>query len=214
MSVETVLFLIPIIFFSVVLHEIAHGYVALRLGDPTASRMGRLTLNPIPHIDPFGTVLLPFLLIVLGSKVLFAWAKPVPVNPAYFRNPRQGMVYVALAGPATNFVLAILFAGISRVGVGMLPNFVLQAFLIGVVVNVVLMTFNLVPVPPLDGSKVVARFLKGEAYRAYMQFERFGILIVVLLLYAGVFSKILIPVLGFALKVFGLEKVFLEYMLQ
>jgi Zn-dependent protease len=199
-------FVIPIIFFSVVLHEIAHGYVALRLGDETAARMGRLSLNPVVHVDPLGTVIVPVLLIVLKSPVLFAWAKPVPVDPRYFKKPKEGMVWVSLAGPATNLALAVVLSVLFHVlrAAGLLPVFLGDALRLGIILNLVLMTFNLIPIPPLDGSKVLAYFLKGEAYTTYMEIERYGMIIIVIMLYSGAISGIMTPVLSFALHILGI----------
>ncbi len=136
-----------IVFFSVVCHEVSHGYVAYRLGDPTAWRMGRLTFNPLVHIDLFGTIILPGLLLLSGSRFLFAWAKPVPVNPQYFRDRKNGMMLVAMAGPATNLAIALLLTGVLHTAGGSFHHFHRCAGL-GRLINIVLMVFNLIPVPP------------------------------------------------------------------
>lgn len=197
---------IILVFFSVICHEIAHGYTAYRLGDPTAYRMGRLTFNPLPHIDIFGTIILPILLTVIGSSVLLAWAKPVPVDPRYFRRPRTGMMWVSIAGPGTNFVLAAIFAAAAHLASGFAPGFVLKSFASVALINVVLTVFNLFPVPPLDGSRIVARFLKGGVLLRYLSLEPFGMFIVFGLLYLGVFSRIAIPALDLAVRVLDLGR--------
>ncbi len=199
MGIETP-FIIIIVFFSVVCHEIAHGYVALKLGDPTAYKMGRLTFNPVPHIDLVGTILLPAFFLISNSPIMLAWAKPVPVNPGFFRNPKTGMMWVAIAGPATNFAIAIVLTLFLHLASGILPSILVHSLAMGALMNIVLMVFNLMPIPPLDGSRIVARFLNGKALHNYRKLERFGIFIVFGLLYLGVISSILYPALNFAVR--------------
>src|SRR3989344_200205 len=161
-------FLIPlvILIFSAVLHEIMHGAVADKLGDPTARIMGRLTVNPIPHLDPLMSVLLPALLVFSGSPVIFGAAKPVPVNPIHFKDPKKDMALVALAGPLTNIALALISAQIIRFlpsGAEPLWGGALSSFLFLVVIyNLMLAIINLIPIPPLDGSKVLAAILPDD----------------------------------------------------
>ena len=205
-------FLLVIIFFSVVCHEIAHGLVAYRLGDPTAYRAGRLTFNPVPHIDIFGTVILPLFLVMSGSSFIFAWAKPVPVNASYFRNPREGMMYVAMAGPGTNLALALLLSIAAHLGASVLPHWLLGTLAMAALINIVLMVFNLIPIPPLDGSRIVARFLTGRTLWNYMKLERYGLFIVFGLLFLGVLSSIIRPAFLVAAEVLDL-KTFLFYIL-
>lgn len=205
MNLETPIVLL-VVFFSVVCHEIAHGLVAYRLGDPTAYRMGRLTFNPLSHIDIFGTVLLPLLLVAAGSRILFAWAKPVPVNPAYFRDPSRGMMWVAASGPATNLALALVFTLLLHLAGSMMPRWMLHVLAWGALINVVLMVFNLLPIPPLDGSRIVARFLRGEALLRYVSLERYGLFIVFGLLYLGVISKLLQPAVAAAIDLLHLGR--------
>jgi Zn-dependent protease len=193
-------FVIVFVFFSVVCHEIAHGYVALKLGDPTAYKMGRLTFNPLPHIDPIGTILLPALFLISNSPIMLAWAKPVPVNPGFFRNPKTGMMWVAIAGPATNFAIAIVLTLFLHLAGGILPSILVHSLAMAALMNIVLMVFNLLPIPPLDGSRIVARFLKGQALHNYRKLERFGLFIVFGMLYLGVISSILYPALNFAIR--------------
>ena len=175
---------------AIVLHEVAHGYVSYRLGDPTAKSRGRLSLNPIKHMDPFGTVLLPLMLWAAGLPI-FGYAKPVPINPGYYRDYRKGMVLTGLAGPATNLTLALLAglavraisAGVSIVsgaaGETVLTGaaWVAFAFYFFAQINLVLMFFNLIPIPPLDGSRVLPLFLSDAALAKYHQFERYGIMV-------------------------------------
>ena len=166
MSLEMPLVLV-MVFFSVVCHEIAHGYTAYKLGDPTAWRMGRLSFNPLVHIDPFGTIILPAILMLSGSRFLFAWAKPVPVDPRYFKDPRKGMMFVAMAGPLANLAIAIILSAVLHLLGGILPGFLSRAIAWASLINAVLMVFNLFPIPPLDGSRIVTRFLKGKALWQY-----------------------------------------------
>lgn len=199
MGIETP-FIIVLVFFSVVCHEIAHGYVALKLGDPTAYRAGRLTFNPVSHIDPVGTILLPALFLITNSPIMLAWAKPVPVNPGFFRNPKSGMMWVAIAGPATNFTIAIVLTLFLHLTAGALPMVLVHSLAMAALMNIVLMVFNLIPIPPLDGSRILAKFLKGQALYNYRKLERFGLLIVFGLLWLGVLSSILYPALNFAIR--------------
>lgn len=172
-----------VLFFSVIIHEVSHGYAALRNGDDTARIMGRLTLSPLPHIDPFGTVILPLILVFIGSPFLFGWAKPVPINPHRFHDYRKGMLEVGASGPLSNIMLALIFSLLFRVispgastGVGLL-------LLYGVFINYLLALFNLIPVPPLDGSRIVGSLLSFESQNSYFRLERYGIFIVFGLLF-------------------------------
>lgn len=195
---------------AVVFHEYAHGRVAYWLGDPTARDVRRLTLNPLAHVDLFGTVLLPltlaFIGFITGTRVpIFGYAKPVPINPAYFRHPYQGMMLVALAGPATNILLAALGTGLWHSLPEIAPSDgVLRAALevsatflfYFVVINVVLAAFNLMPVPPLDGSRVLLYLLPPGGKHLLHMLEPFGFVLIFALLYMGALEKIIMPIVA------------------
>lgn len=207
-----VLVLAPPLLVAVILHEVAHGWVAERLGDPTARALGRITLNPIKHIDPVMTLLLPGLLILSGSPIIFGGAKPVPINPGYFKNPRKGMVWVALAGPAVNIVLAsicyLLVMALDKMNADVVNHsaivLLVGAWLIyGVVINLVLALFNLFPVPPLDGGRIAVGLLPLSMARSLAKLERWGLLIVFLLLYSGVIDAYLGPIIKYVITRLG-----------
>ena len=178
------LFQIIVLIFSAVIHEYMHGWMADRLGDPTARNAGRLTLNPIAHLEWFGSLLLPGMMLFAGMPFVFGWAKPVPYNPYNLRDRRWGDAKVALAGPAANFVVALVFALLLR----FLP-FISLTFsgLIALIVyiNLILMVFNLLPIPPLDGSKILASFLSPAWREKYLSLERFGFILVILFAWLG-----------------------------
>jgi Zn-dependent protease len=198
------LYIIPILLFSVVVHEVMHGYVALKCGDPTAKYMGRLTLNPIPHIDLFGSILVPLFSILVAGRVFIAWAKPVPVNPLNFRNYKRDSVLVSAVGPISNlflalccalFVIALLnlgnfFDSFNSELVKFAYEFLLKMFYGGIYLNIVLGVFNLIPVPPLDGSHVLASILPDRLGESYRQIGFFGIFIVIFLMRVPIFSNI------------------------
>jgi len=186
-AVDVALFL-AVLLPSIILHEVAHGYVAERFGDDTARRAGRLTLNPVPHIDPFGSVLLPAMLALAGANV-FGWAKPVPVNPSRFARPTGQMALVALAGPGTNLALAAV-AGVlgpfvdTGGGIGITTNALWGRLVFAfVLVNVALAIFNLLPIPPLDGSKLVPLVLSERGRIRFYQFSQYGFLVLFVLLF-------------------------------
>jgi Zn-dependent protease len=198
------LYIIPILLFSVVVHEVMHGYVALKCGDPTAKYMGRLTLNPIPHIDLFGSILVPLFSILVAGRVFIAWAKPVPINPLNFRNYKRDSVLVSAVGPISNlflalccalFVIALLnlgnfFDSFNSELVKFAYEFLLKMFYGGIYLNIVLGVFNLIPVPPLDGSHVLASILPDRLGESYRQIGFFGIFIVIFLMRVPIFSNI------------------------
>jgi len=191
-----------IFFFSVILHECAHGWVAYRLGDPTAKEHGRLTLNPIKHVDFLGTIILPLMLVVIGSPVILGWAKPVPVNFARLRNPKRDMMLVGLSGPMTNIFLAIILSIILKSNIFPVAISVLQ---MGILVNLVLAIFNLIPIPPLDGSRFVMGLLPARYAYFYAKLERYGIVIVFLLLYFGVLSRLVWPIVVQLARYLGVQ---------
>lgn len=169
------IFIIIILILSIVIHEVSHGYVAQMLGDPTARLAGRLTLNPIPHIDPLGSVIIPAILVLTGANILFGWAKPVPYNPYNLRNQKWGEAIVAIAGPLTNLSIAIVFGLLIRFGIlfdyfSVASPFVELASFV-VYINILLAIFNLIPIPPLDGSKVLASILPPHLHQKYMDFQ-------------------------------------------
>ena len=188
-----------IVFFSIVLHEISHGAVAYSFGDPTAKERGRLTLNPFSHIDWVGTVALPAALYLLGSGVVFGWAKPVPFDPRYFKHRTLGTLAVALAGPLTNFFLALLFAFLLK-AIGADQSSATKVLELGLGINFFLALFNLLPIPPLDGSKIVGALLPRTLQPYFFSVERAGIIIIVALLFSGVLSKVLSPVYTYGLR--------------
>jgi Zn-dependent protease len=200
-----------ILIFSVVIHEVAHGSVAYALGDPTAQKLGRLTLNPIPHIDPFGSVILPLLQLISLQGVFFAWAKPVPYNPYNLRNQRWGPVLVGLAGPLSNLLVAAVFGlffrfyMLSNIGVegilGETNAFASIVFLI-IFINLSLAIFNLLPIPPLDGSHLFLSLLPYQWYNVRYQIERYGfvILIAILFLLPNLISLIISPAIAFLVR--------------
>ncbi|QLA15429.1 site-2 protease family protein [Desulfolutivibrio sulfoxidireducens] len=194
---EIALLAVPLLV-AVTFHEVAHGYVAYLLGDPTAKAAGRLTLNPLKHLDPLGV--LAFLL-----TRMIGWAKPVPVDARYFKNPARGMVLVAVAGPAMNFLLAMAFSVLFRLigglavaapqgsAMAMVWEPLAYMCLAGVTVNLAIGLFNLLPIPPLDGSRIVAGLLPPRAAYGYLRYERYGFFLVILLAVTGILGKLLIP---------------------
>ena len=189
----TVAIMAPPILFSIILHEIAHGLVAKQLGDDTASRAGRLTLNPIPHIDPFGSIILPLILVLSGSKFVFGWAKPVPVRFGNLRQPKRDMVAVALAGPGTNLILAVISTYLAFEFARLDMQVLKQMALVGLQINVVLAVFNMVPILPLDGGRVLFGLLPMPAAQQFARLERYGMLILVVLLFSGVLNQVIEP---------------------
>jgi Zn-dependent protease len=174
------LFLVPVLLVSMMFHELAHGYVAYRLGDPTAKNRGRLSLNPIRHLDPIGTAM--FIITYLFSGFVFGWAKPIPVSPYYFKNRQRGMAIVGAAGPITNFVLAIVFGLVLNWIQPEVGSRLFTVLFLLFQINVVLGLFNLIPVPPLDGSRVLGAFVPREAYEKWVAVDRYGMFVVLILI--------------------------------
>ncbi len=204
---------VPILF-AIVLHEVAHGYAAYKLGDPTAKMLGRLSLNPIPHIDPFGTILMPILLYIFtNGQFVIGYAKPVPINPANFKNPQRDMAISAAFGPITNLMLATIsflilkyvlltLSGLtsSEFAANILKPLVLM-FTASVTINVILATFNMLPIPPLDGGRVLMGFLPYRQAAVFSKIEPYGFLIVILLVATGISSYIILPIARFILAI-------------
>jgi len=202
------------ILIAIVFHELSHGFVANRLGDPTAKMMGRLTLNPIAHIDPIGTILMPLMLIVLtNGQFVFGYAKPVPINPMNFKNPRRDMAISAAAGPVMNILLSIGSVLIIRfiiIPLSMiLPESVsspvlsplLMIFQSSVVINVILAVFNMIPIPPLDGGRVLTGFLPYKQAASFSRIEPFGFIIVILLIVTGIANYFVMPLVNLILGI-------------
>lgn len=197
------LFSIVILILSVIIHEISHGYAALSQGDETAKYAGRLTLNPLPHIDIIGSIILPLIMIVgTSGAMVFGWAKPVPYNPYNLRNKRWGELFVAAAGPLSNFLLAFIFGLVIRFSEALqLSQSVIELSFVIVIVNIVLAVFNLVPIPPLDGSKILFSLLsplKAQKFREFL--ERYSFVLILLLLF--VFWRLLEPIIFSLVKLF------------
>ncbi len=188
------IYALPVIF-AITVHEAAHGYVARYFGDMTAHLQGRISLNPIRHIDPLGTILIPALTLAAGG-ILFGWAKPVPVDFSRLRNPKRDMLWVAAAGPAANLIMAIMWALAYKFSVDFPPaiaiplQYMAQA---GIMINVVLMVLNLLPLPPLDGGRIAVSLLPQRLADRYARVEQYGFIILLVLLFTGILSKILYP---------------------
>lgn len=196
MSAEFIAISIVLLLFSVILHEVAHGFAALKFGDTTAQRAGRLTLNPIPHIDPFGTILLPLLLFISNSPILVGWAKPVPINPLNFSNIKKGELIVSLAGVGANYSLAILGA----IFIHILSLFYAQQFIMDLLgylikINLVLTVFNLLPIPPLDGSKVIVSQLSLTSAREFLKLEKYSLIFFLMLFFIRIGNSSLFDII-------------------
>ncbi|MCK5831645.1 MAG: site-2 protease family protein [Methylococcales bacterium] len=189
-----VVWILPVIF-AITVHEVAHGWVAKKKGDNTAFMLGRLTLNPIKHIDLIGTILIPGLLIITGTGIIFGWAKPVPVDTRRFKNPKKDMALVALAGPVSNLLMAAGWALVARIGIMMEAEMVslplIYSGIAGISINLVLALINMIPIPPLDGSRIVTGILPNKWAWRYNQLERFGFIFLVILLSTNSLSYIL-----------------------
>lgn len=197
---EIMVLALPILF-AVTVHEVAHGWVASQLGDKTALMLGRITLNPLKHIDLLGTIIIPLCCLLFGN-VIFGWAKPVPVDWRNLRNPRRDTILVAIAGPLSNFLMALIWAAIAKIGeIIFHQGFSHAVFLVyvgqtGITINLLLMILNLIPIPPLDGSRVVSNLLPPNAAMAYDAIEPYGFLILAILIFSNILSGVLLPPLG------------------
>ncbi len=197
------IFALPVIF-AITLHEAAHGYVARFFGDMTAALQGRITANPLKHIDPIGTLLVPLVILMAsklfgGSAILFGWAKPVPVNFANLRRPKKDMLWVAAAGPGINFLMGVFWALMIQMGVVLANGFSTPLMLMGaagVFINVILMALNLLPLPPLDGGRIAVSLLPHKAAYTYSKIEPYGFFILLGLLFTGVLNIILWPLIS------------------
>ncbi|MDF1588653.1 MAG: site-2 protease family protein [Gammaproteobacteria bacterium] len=201
---KIIIWAIPVIF-AITAHEVAHGWVALKLGDRTAQMMGRLTLNPIKHIDPIGTLLIPGLLLMVGGFI-FGYAKPVPVTYQNLRRPKSDMAWVALAGPMANLVMAIIWVVVVKLGLGLYQSGVtigepmLYMGIAGVLINTMLMVLNLLPLPPLDGGRILTSVLPGPLAWQVSRLEPYGFFILLGLLYFGILGMVLWPMIGAFIK--------------
>lgn len=201
-----ILIYIVVLLFSVIIHEIAHGYMACIRGDDTAKLLGRLTLNPVPHLEFFGSILLPASLIILHAPVIFGWAKPVPVNYAKLKNPKTDIPLISFAGPMSNIMLAVI-SGTAIRTIHALPSFeqgfggaISSVLFVMLVINVVLLIINLVPIPPLDGSKVITFFMPYDMARKYLSLNPFlCMMVLVVLLGTGILWKIIGPLIKFSI---------------
>lgn len=194
-----VVWALPVLF-AITVHETAHGWMALRLGDPTAMMLGRLSLNPIKHIDPLGTVLVPGLLLMFGG-FLFGWAKPVPITWENLRHPKRDMALVAAAGPLSNLLMALLWALVIRLGLTLGAEngaglYLVYTGVAGIFINVILMVLNLLPLPPLDGGRVAVGLLPGPMSWRFSRIEPYGFPILLALLFTGLLGKILWPAIS------------------
>ena len=199
-------FALPVLF-AITLHEAAHGYVARHYGDMTAYAAGRISLNPLRHIDLVGTIIVPLVSLLLAD-ILFGWAKPVPVNFANLRHPKQDMLWVAAAGPFANLLMALGWAFAFKLGVGLAPSNPTTAWLVlvgasGIFVNVIFMVLNLLPLPPLDGGRIAVSLLPHRLAWKFAQVERYGFLILIALLFTGLLSYVLWPLITVAIAIIG-----------
>ena len=190
--IQTLVVWTPPVLLAVTLHEVAHGWMARELGDDTADRLGRLSFNPLKHVDPIGTVLVPGVLYVLAG-IVFGWAKPVPVNWDKLRNPRRDMALVAVAGPLANVVMLLAWAAVAKLGLSYGQDYFVTTGLAGIMINAVLIALNLLPVPPLDGSRVVSALLPHDLALQYGRIEPYGLIILLVLIGSGALNRLMEP---------------------
>jgi len=215
-TIQKLIIAAPAMIVAIALHEVSHGYVAYKLGDPTAKLLGRLTLNPIAHIDLFGTIIMPILLYTLtDGRFMFGYAKPVPINPMNFKKPRQGMAISAAAGPVTNITLAFASFLIMNILIplaSLLPGTIAETVFMPIILilrariywNVVLAVLNMIPIPPLDGGRVLTGLLPATQAMWFSKIEPFGFIIVLILFYTGIAGLFIMPVILLFLKIFGM----------
>jgi len=197
---QTLLIWVIPVLLAITLHEAAHGWTASKFGDHTARMMGRVTLNPVKHIDPVGTIIVPLALLIMSTGFIFGWAKPVPINFNALRSPKSGMIWVALAGPGANLIMAIGWLFVAILSFNNNIPIMLKMAGAGIFINILLAVFNLLPIPPLDGSRVISALLPNPLAYKYNQLERFGFVILIGLMFAGGFSYIVWPIVGLALN--------------
>ena len=214
--IQALVIQIPPLLLAITVHEVAHGYIAMKKGDYTAQMLGRITLNPVRHIDPVGTVLFPLMLALSGTGFIFGWAKPVPVNSFNFRNPKKDMVYVSLAGPASNLLLALAFAMVLRImlwfpgdaairGSAILTPLVAM-IMWGIRISIILGVFNLLPIHPLDGSHILEGLLPPDMSRSYSRLAPYGFIILIVLMITGLLWRIIGPL--YAVVFIGIRTIF------
>ena len=212
MNIDSIIYNIAVwslpVLFAITLHEVAHGWVASKLGDNTAKMLGRLTVNPFKHIDPIGTVVVPLAMVLLQTGFVFGWAKPVPVNMRNLNSPKKDMAIVAAAGPISNLIMAVFWVFVFKLGSSVItdPNIakgIMAMGQAGIMINLILFIFNLLPIPPLDGSKVLSGIVPSSVSAIMDKIEPYGLFIVIGLLYFGVLNAIITPVLNFFLKTIG-----------
>ena len=201
-DLQTLLIWIIPILFAITLHEAAHGWIAGKFGDHTARMMGRVTLNPVKHIDPVGTILVPAALLIMSTGFIFGWAKPVPINFNALRSPKSGMIWVALAGPGANLIMAIGWLLVFFLAIKMNIPILQRMADAGILINILLAVFNLLPIPPLDGSRVISALLPNPLAYKYNQLEQYGLFILIGLMYFGGFTKIVKPMVELVLSWF------------
>jgi Zn-dependent protease len=197
---QTLLIWVIPVLLAITLHEAAHGWTASKFGDHTARMMGRVTLNPVKHIDPVGTIIVPLALLIMSTGFIFGWAKPVPINFNALRSPKSGMIWVALAGPGANLIMAIGWLFVAILSFNNNIPIMLKMAGAGIFINILLAVFNLLPIPPLDGSRVISALLPNPLAYKYNQLERFGFVILIGLMFVGGFSYIVWPIVGLALN--------------